>query len=569
MRRRFSIFFIIMLAIFSSVVMLSCKPSDKGETGHPVKLSTPGALIVESGMLSWEAVPNADSYDVTVNGVTANTSFTVHTVYTFENKNATGIYEISVVAKPSATNKDNIASDAATLAYTVTPTSYSGLDIKSITKKVIEFFTVENGVNYCISFGALNAEPSVKTIQENTYDFSALAAGEYSLDLFVKGDGVYYLDSPKTKLEMVVSATDLKLRLARPSNFAVNLNVLTWDSNSLATSYKLEDVYGNITYSSLPTWNLEEKFLIHAIGAYTSSTLIAQSVTQMGIEYLEGKGTKDSPYLLKSSFDFRAVDYYERKYTDTDGKYSKRYYKLTADINFPPLISEQEIRNLHKIESFSGELDGDNHKITGIIVNNISGTYAPFEEVLSGAVIKNLVIDSASMTNYLPIDGDGEYKPLGAMLAGVAIHNYGTIENVTVNKPKLSAMSIVAGVACFNYGTIKGCNVNGGSLIVKFPPKGFKPKNEAAGVAVVNEGLIESCNVDETRIDGYRTVGGLVGINRENGRLIGSTTSAMMYTIREDSVLEEFGGLAGYNSGAIESCKNNSSITSNVGGGKS
>lgn len=165
---------------------------------------------------------------------------------------------------------------------------------------------------------------------------------------------------------------------------------------------------------------------------------------------LEGSGTKESPYLIKSKDDLttmqKAVDASYKPEGGNKKPALEAYYKLNDDItdlgNWTPIGRDVK---------FTGTFDGNGHKITGITVTKLAGSgrsndnyYGFFGRLSAGGKVKNLTIEGTAN-----IDG-GWYVGLVVGL------NEGTIENCFVKGTVTAA---------FQYGGITGMTTGNGAAI--------------------------------------------------------------------------------------------------------
>ena len=185
------------------------------------------------------------------------------------------------------------------------------------------------------------------------------------------------------------------------------------------------------------------------------------------------------------------------------------------------------------IPIFLGSFDGQGHKITGLRLEESNSVYGLFSRIEAGGTVQNLTIE-------------GEVSPSG-----------------TQNK--------VGGLAGENYGSIEGCRfsglVSGGKAV--------------GGIAGYNEGTVTDCTVSGV-VRGTRYTGGIAGQNAgtllrcENGAAVNTTVTeetwsaddleSSLYSIlkkedvEETAVTTDTGGVAGYSTGAIQSCVNTGSV---------
>ena len=285
---------------------------------------------------------------------------------------------------------------------------------------------------------------------------------------------------------------------------------------------------------------------------------------------MEGSGTEEDPFLLKTYNDLQSIGY---------GKYKlSAVYKLENDID--ATISEKEWKNgyvygfkpigdnLMPIERkafglitlrdtsslFTGKLLGNGHKITNLYMEPYG------KEPLEQAAFISVIAPTGSVENLTFENVD--FEDVGAVLT---TKNLGTIKNVTV-KGNIQANGALA---LYNAGTISDCYVGGtvsgknltdaGALVsenhgliersisnatVK-SGAGFVANNYGtisrsyaaadvygqAGFATNNYGTIENCyltgNVYADSIQG--DVGGFVAFNADTAKVSGFATGHLIY----------------------------------------
>ena len=182
------------------------------------------------------------------------------------------------------------------------------------------------------------------------------------------------------------------------------------------------------------------------------------------------------------------------------------------------------------IPVFLGTFDGRGHKISGLSLQGSNSGYGLFSRIESGATVKNLSVE-------------GTVIPAGTQSAvgGLAGENDGSIEQCSFSGIVAGAES-VGGLAGRNGGTISGCNVSGVVRGTKY----------TGGVAGQSSGTILRCQnnaaVNTTAADGA-----------ESAQL---DLESALYSVLKKEELEESavttdtGGIAGYSTGAIQSCTN-------------
>lgn len=187
--------------------------------------------------------------------------------------------------------------------------------------------------------------------------------------------------------------------------------------------------------------------------------------------------------------------------------------------------------------AFTGEFDGNGHKIAGLKMD------------------------------YATSLGDGSNVGLFAI-------NGGTIKNLTVASPVIYGSTQVGAIAGVNNGTISSCYVNGGKVSGGFWTSSqrrywLEDGYQVGGVAGLNNGIIEK-SINGAYVSGWLEVGGIAGRNTNtvsrcyaNGHINytsdNSATSLCMRWAAQsaarakgENAFGRAGGIVGYNSGTIK-----------------
>ena len=178
-------------------------------------------------------------------------------------------------------------------------------------------------------------------------------------------------------------------------------------------------------------------------------------------------------------------------------EWAKKYY-LTADLDFSNLSAADQVRTKsigNATNRFTGIMDGNGHKITGLTLSNYdSGLFA---YIGSSGQVYDMTIDGANV----------QFSDNAAVLA---LNNYGTIRDCLIVNCNITADTgaVLGGMVSRNYGVVRDSAVQGGTLksnsVTATGHAGFVGANEG--------GLIERCwtsmNVD-TQSD---YAGGFVGL---------------------------------------------------------
>lgn len=113
---------------------------------------------------------------------------------------------------------------------------------------------------------------------------------------------------------------------------------------------------------------------------------------------LDGEGTEEFPYLIKSENDLKYVAYHTAE-GNVDG-FSRCYFKLTTDITLHSGASWIPIgyywsESDSSPEPFKGNFDGAGHKIRNLNISNSAQTYAGLFGQTMGAEIKDVIVSTS------------------------------------------------------------------------------------------------------------------------------------------------------------------------------
>lgn len=177
--------------------------------------------------------------------------------------------------------------------------------------------------------------------------------------------------------------------------------------------------------------------------------------------FKNGKGTEAEPYLIPELEELEVF----RDYIN-GGNGGGEFFKLTADIDMSSKYSAETGTSWTPIGNvsnrFSGNFDGDGHKISGLYINRIEDDQGLFGYVREDGTVKNLGVEGI-------VSGD-------CFVGGIVGRNYGKIEK------------------CSNACTVSGVYTG--------------------GIVGINNGTIENC-YNTGKISGDNTVGGVVGRNHK------------------------------------------------------
>lgn len=271
-------------------------------------------------------------------------------------------------------------------------------------------------------------------------------------------------------------------------------------------------------------------------------------VTDNLSDFAGGQGTKDRPYLIKTSTQFKAI-----------AKQPDKYYKLLNDIDFKGGV-------ISPLGTLTGGLDGNGYAVYGF---NISAVNAGlFNEISTDAYVKQLTIGKYREDgNYLMEDGKysawicGIFSGYQTKAGALACMNYGTIENCSVVHTQVIASasenwgvnstinSIAGGLVVENYGTIKTSNIVYSSVssssTTVYDNNPAKCEAFSGGIVGINggSGKIERSSSSSNTISAW-------AYSRDEGRAVGEG-----WAKKQGRGYSYCGGITAYSvSNKIDSC---------------
>ncbi len=425
-------------------------------------------------------------------------------------------------------------------------------------------------------------------------------AADYSgkslkIDLTAVGDNLYFTNSSVTAV--VVNAAHTKLVMQPVTSYSLKDGVLSWNPVGGASGYRILDINNNVITvpaesvdkDGMMSYDLNERVLVAGVYPISSSSLIgdAELTEKVSVQYLNGSGTAADPYVIRTPFELRAIDYYETEYVRAkaiDQNTPVNHYRIDADIDFSTVAAGDEESNIYTLSKpFYGVLDGNSKTLSNLRVRYDGGYWALFDMLVKGSEVKNIKFDNVDIVNKVQVPD----RPIDASIATVAQFNYGKISGITLSDATYtSAGGAVCGICSHNYGTVENCTLEGENV---FTQANYNMEGQAcyemAGVVLENcsGGKVTGNNVVKLKISGtnlgsynnVRLVGGIVGINRSNGTVTSNrytTIEAVNTLVSSDT--GEYGGIVGYNgatSGSVSGSQtgtfkvNGASVTANTG----
>lgn len=562
LRKKIGIIAIIAVLCLAMFAFAACS-KDGGTTPGEDVIPNPPGPTVETGPLSavvessitvtesdtaiyvlWGDVRGAQTYVVTVAGKTYTANESVINLLSYNDfvLPANGELAISIVAKADGRTD----SPSATKTYKTEGVVLRSPEIISVQNGRVEWRAVPGASAYILNVnGMVISDGADGLYRSTTYDASAVTSA-VTITITAVGDGVWYKNSVANTV--VVNPSSGVVAPAPITGYTVTDGVLSWPAKQDVTKYRVVDVDFNTLTVEGTEYDMTGSNLIYGVYPYDSSLSI--ELVPVDIEYLEGKGTEAEPYLIKTPFDLRAIDYYETLYAEQGG--TRNRYRIENDIDYNTVVALEEESNIYTLHKpFFGILDGNGKKLSNVKVNYDGGYWSLFDFIAAGATVKDIILDRPEITNKL-ID----YKhPLNASIAAIAYVNNGTVSGITLKDAVFSAQAGgVSGIVSRNYGTVSGCTVSG-SLIQLSTSEMGSAAYEMAGVVLENSngGIVENNTVTTLTIRGtggnIRSSAGVVSINRAGGIVRNNNFQTVTITNMDGN--SEYGGIVAYSKGTV------------------
>ncbi|MDE6029481.1 MAG: hypothetical protein K2F90_04080 [Clostridiales bacterium] len=521
---------------------------------------TARTLIVE-----WDAVPYATSYTLRITKGTSTSAFmTTVEDPTVDLRKITGFTvpdSSSITIKFTAKASDYADSEITEITYELEGTLLLSPEITTFDNGVIGWKAVAGATSYTVKVNGTASET-----QTNSYNISSLTA-DATVEIAAKVGG-----KTGAVTKVMYNATAKKLTAMPIIDLTLDGEILRWGEIGGAIGYKIVDLDFNSYTVTTPYYIMSTRNVVYGVYPVMDRESVVGSaeVTAVDIKYLTGAGTETNPYLIKTPFDLRTIDYYELKSFEA-GNTAKNYYKIANDINYSSvsaLEGESNMFTLHK--AFMGVLDGDGHTLSNITVTHDNGFWALFDYIAVGGTVKNIKFDGVEINN----DYQKEEFPINPATAMIAYNNYGIVTGVTLSNAKLTAVGGgAAGLVIHNYGKVIACNVVGCELKEGATSLLGTAVYEMGGVVLENcaGGEVSSNNVVNLTVSGsgnnIGSAAGIVAINRK-----GATVKDNSYdnvAIRTLKVGKEAGGVVAYCADARDVVKGTGTLgTFTVRGGE-
>lgn len=491
--------------------------------------------------VSWGAVPGAERYTVTVMDKTYNVDSPIIDFYGYDDFVFPTSDEITISIVAKAEGK--IDSIAKVKTYKTEGVVLQNPEIKSGENGLITWQAVPGASAYILRVNdAVVSDRNDGLYHGTSYNVSQLT-GNVSISVTAVGDGVWRKNS--AIVSVLYNSASGSVAIAPISEYRLADGVLSWDAMPGVNRYRVVDVDYNICVVEEPEYDMTDRNMVYGVYPIANSSAMPEIVAA-DIKYLDGKGTEAEPYLIKTPFDLRAIDFYETLYAENGG--DRNHYRIENDIDYNEVVALEEESNIYTLHKpFFGVLDGNNKKLSNIKVNYDGGYWSLFDFIATGATVKNVVLHKAEITNQTQDDK----HPLNAAIAAIAYVNYGTVSGITLSEAKFSAKAGgVSGIVSRNYGTVSGCTVSGELCQLRTSELG-SAAYEMAGVVLENcsGGIVANNTVTSLTIRGIGgnigSAAGVVCINRAGGTVTKGTGTLGTLTVDGSPVSTEIGGANG------------------------
>lgn len=418
-------------------------------------------------------------------------------------------------------------------------------EIISFDNGVIEWKAESNACSYVLKINDSSVSNSGADglYNDNKYDLNGLSG---VVKMEISPSGARENESKPTTV--LYNSEKKKIYFPPISDFTVDGDILRWSAVSGATAYAVVDIEFNAVVVTDTYYDMSGKIAVY--GVYPISACVgSDDIDELPppIKYLDGSGTECDPYLIRTPFDLRAIDYYETRYEKNGG--AKNHYRIENDLDYSSVFALEIESNLLTLSKpFYGVLDGNGKKLTHIRVNYDGGYWAMFDFITQGAEVKNMFFDSPEIYNRLQDNA----MPLNPSIAMVANKNFGTVSGITLMQAEFSAAGgEVCGIVAHNYGKVSDCSVSG-TLVQRNTAAIGYAGYEMSGVVLenCNGGRVDGNTVYSLTIRGagnVRSAAGVVSVNRAGGTVSNNSFESIAVSGMIES--SEYGGVTAYNAG--------------------
>lgn len=355
-----------------------------------------------------------------------------------------------------------------------------------------------------------------------------IVSSEYGV---LKWTGQYILDS-EGQISQTISSDfvncDVEIQVSNVRTYDYDEQSHTITENSLTNKSYLwkytEDTANQVFYIPFASYSGFSVKVRYVTANFVGEWSAEQIVNKNNL-FFAGMGTQDDPYIL----DKTNANLDDLKTYILNIKYRPNaYFALKRDVD----MSDATWKT---ISSFGGVIDGENHTLSNISLNN--SNISMFTQINQSGCIKNLTLSGLNL-----------YTQNKDQVAPLAITNSGTIQNVTMGGAMYVYMAQnkstnVGGMVVTNLGTIQNCisNFVGSATLGDVDVVGINVvsyrENYVGGIAKENQGVVSGCVQNSTIVSAVSNpeqffssnVGGIVCNNISNANVFGCTVNTAAY----------------------------------------
>lgn len=317
-----------------------------------------------------------------------------------------------------------------------------------------------------------------------------------------------------------------------------------------------------------------------------AATVFTAPVAAADVSSLQGSGTEDSPFLIKTPEELT----FFAEQVNNSNVYENQFVALGADINMNGVAFN--VIGKTEATAFAGTFDGKGHAISNLSISDITDNVGLFGITAATSVIQNLKLNEIKIS---AVDITNSSFPGAANVGAVAGCSQGVIDKCVVTTTKgIEGKDCVGGIAgsgnivtnCVSqcegqYNGVFSTTGSAGGIVAFLTGKAEGNRNSSdvglySGTATSGVGGIvgyaaQSAEICENLNEG--SIGDWSSNNSPSGGIVGYSAGAYIHNNVNKSNVKgtvATGGIAGYaNGGKIELCENAGGLTSitNNGGG--
>ncbi len=497
-----------------------------------------GVIFIKDGSsfwVYWEGVTGAQSYLVicgTASATAVATRIDLTTLSGFTMPTSGNKITVKIIAKG-----DGYADSSPTSITYEEGKQVRSPEIISFANGIITWKRESEVQKYTVM---IDGKTATETIS-NTYSIAELDSNATIEIIAANADS-------SAATSVMYNAESGKLCALPISDYTLNGDILKWNAVSGAIGYKVVDLDFNSYVVDTAHYIMTIRNIVYGVYPVMPASAVVGSaeIVPVNINYLEGSGTQADPYIIKTPFDLRTIDYYEVRAVEKGG--AKNHYKIADDINYNTVSVLESDSNMFTLRKpFFGTLDGDNKTLSNISVHHNNGFWAMFDYIADGGIVKNIKFDNAEINNTTQTDK----HPINSAVAMVAYRSYGTVTGIALSNSKFNVKGGgAAGLVIHNYGTVSDCNVSKLSIKENSTASLGTAAYEMAGVVLenLNGGTVSGNNVTTLNISGtgsnIGSSAGIVSINRSGAKVENNSFDSV--TVKNVKTGKEVGGVVAY-----------------------